>query len=174
MKQLTAQQTKWLKIVHLIFVCAWVGGAMALVLVQYSKSHLAGQEGQYAILAALRFIDDFVIIPGALGSLLSGLVYSLGTPWGFFKYRWVSVKWIITVALILFGTFGLGPWLNGMEEMARIQGIRALADDTFLSYQVSNQVGGTIQLAFNLFMLGISVIKPWRSLGGLTGRQSRD
>lgn len=162
MKQLTAQQTKWLEFVHLIFVCAWIGGAMALVLVQYSKSHLAGPEGQYAILAALRFIDDFVIIPGALGSLLTGLIYSLATPWGFFKQHWVSAKWVVTISLILFGTFGLGPWLNGMEEMARIQGIRALTDSTFLYYQASNQVGGCIQLACNIIMVGISVIKPWR------------
>src|SRR5260370_42357174 len=39
----------------------------------------------------------FVIVPLALVSLLSGVVSSLGTNWGLFRYYWVLLKLLITI-----------------------------------------------------------------------------
>src|SRR3977135_2983620 len=39
----------------------------------------------------------FVIVPLACASLLTGLVQSLGTPWGLFRHYWVLVKLLLTV-----------------------------------------------------------------------------
>jgi len=99
----------WLKGAHLIFVCLWVGGALGVMVIQNGGG--AG-EALFGRDVAARLVDDFVVIPGAMGSLLTGLIYSLFTPWGFFKHRWVAVKWFITLYGVLFGTFFLGPWLN--------------------------------------------------------------
>src|SRR3981081_2425986 len=38
----------------------------------------------------------FVIVPLAFASLLSGLIQSLGTPWGLFRHYWVLVKLLLT------------------------------------------------------------------------------
>lgn len=162
MYQLTPGQTRWLKILHLLFAAAWVGGAFALVLGQYAKASLVDAEDQYAFIACLKLIDDAVIIPGALGSLATGLLYSLFTQWGFVKYRWVAVKWVLTVALILFGTFYLGPWLNGMADISRAERALAAADATYLHCQSMNMLWGPVQLLLTIGLLAISVLKPWR------------
>ena len=52
----------------------------------------------------------FVLVPLAHASLLSGIVLSLGTTWGLFRYYWVVLKLGITVfatviLLIYMGTF---------------------------------------------------------------------
>lgn len=39
----------------------------------------------------------FVIVPLALVSLLSGVISSLGTRWGLFRYYWVLIKLVITI-----------------------------------------------------------------------------
>src|SRR5260370_8638769 len=39
----------------------------------------------------------FVIVPLALVSLLTGVVSSLGTRWGLFRYYWVLMKFVITI-----------------------------------------------------------------------------
>jgi hypothetical protein len=39
----------------------------------------------------------FVLVPLSLASLLTGLVQSLGTPWGLFRHYWVLFKLLINV-----------------------------------------------------------------------------
>ncbi|HZC23550.1 MAG TPA: hypothetical protein VE866_09440 [Candidatus Binatia bacterium] len=46
---------------------------------------------------AMDLIARFVVVPLALASLLTGLIQSLGTPWGVFRHYWVLVKLFLTV-----------------------------------------------------------------------------
>lgn len=164
MKRFTPQQTQWLKISHLLLVSIWVGGQVSFMLLQLSKETLTTPAHLHAVVAALKLIDDWVIIPGALGCLITGLLYGLFTPWGFFRHRWVTVKWICTVTLILFGTFFLGPWINGMAEIVITKQAMALSDATYLEYEQLNKSWGCVQLAVNIGLIVISVVKPWKHL----------
>jgi hypothetical protein len=52
----------------------------------------------------------FVLVPLAHASLFSGIVLSLGTPWGLIRHYWVAIKLVITlfstvILLIYMGTF---------------------------------------------------------------------
>ena len=46
---------------------------------------------------AMELITRFVIVPLAFASLLTGLIQSLGTPWGLFRYYWVLLKLLLMV-----------------------------------------------------------------------------
>src|SRR3979409_2088753 len=46
---------------------------------------------------AMDLTARFVIVPLAFASLLTGLIQSLGTPWGLFRHYWVLVKLLLTV-----------------------------------------------------------------------------
>jgi len=46
---------------------------------------------------AMQAIARFVIVPLAFVALLSGLIQSLGTPWGVFRHYWILVKLLLTV-----------------------------------------------------------------------------
>ena len=162
MRKLSAKQTSWLKIFHLLFVGAWLGGQISLILVQNIKDQLALPDHQYGILAALKAIDDIVVVGGAVGCLVTGLMYSWMTPWGFFKFRWIAVKWIATIILILFGTFFLGPWLNEMTAISADERGLALLNPKYLYDERMNTTWGTIQFGINILLVIISVIKPWK------------
>jgi hypothetical protein len=60
---------------------------------------LTGQDTQMvrAAYPAMALIARLVIVPLALASLLTGLIQSLGTPWGLFRHYWVLVKLLLTV-----------------------------------------------------------------------------
>jgi hypothetical protein len=45
---------------------------------------------------AMDLVARFVIVPLALASLLSGLIQSLGTPWGLFRHYWILGKLLLT------------------------------------------------------------------------------
>jgi hypothetical protein len=46
---------------------------------------------------AMDLIARLVIVPLALTSLLTGLIQSMGTPWGLFRHYWIVVKLLLTV-----------------------------------------------------------------------------
>src|SRR5713226_4064712 len=45
---------------------------------------------------AMELIARSVIVPLAFASLLTGLIQSLGTPWGLFRHYWVLAKLLLT------------------------------------------------------------------------------
>jgi hypothetical protein len=149
----------WLKGAHLLFVCLWVGGALGVMVIQNGGGT---DEALFGRDVAARLVDDFVVIPGAMGSLLTGLVYSLFTPWGFFRHRWVAVKWFITLYGVLFGTFFLGPWLNSLAPVSAKLGGGAMGDYAYMRARDLNSFWGGVQICTLLFALVISVLKPWR------------
>ena len=152
-----------LKVLHLLTAGLWVGGAFALnlMLLLPGSPETGGQLVGYS--EACKFVDDLVIIPGAVGCLVTGLLFSLLSPWGFFRHRWLAVKWILTVFCILFGTFYLGPRVNGQPPLALAEGLSALANPIYLENRSGNILGGLIQMALIVFMVAVSVVKPWKA-----------
>jgi hypothetical protein len=115
----------------------------------------------YVVMTALQLIDDLIIIPAAVGSLLTGLLMSWRTPWGFFKWHWVTAKWVLTIILTLFGIFFLSPWLHEMAAITFADPSGALQNETFLADRwLLTLSGGPMFLAM-FFLIFLSVIKPW-------------
>src|SRR5436190_24136795 len=59
---------------------------------------LTSQDAQVvrAAYLAMDLTARFVIVPLAFASLLTGLIQSLGTPWGLFRHYWVLAKLLLT------------------------------------------------------------------------------
>lgn len=162
MKKLNPQGVKVLKMFHLFFAVLWIGGGIALLAVLFLVYPESGDE-LYMKSRVIQVIDDFLIIPGAIASLLIGVVYGVWTNWGFFKHRWITAKWILTVCQILFGTFFLGPWVNNNVDIAFELRDAALDHSTFLHNVQMSKICGTIQVV--ILVVGfiiVSVAKPWK------------
>ena len=165
MKKLTGKGLKVLKIIHLLLAFMWIGGALAMILLLLATSPNESYE-MYMRSVSLKMIDDWLIIPGAMGMLVSGVIYGIWTHWGFFRHRWITVKWILTVAMILSGTFLMGPWVNG--NVYAPGDIAGYAPDNAIFFgNVTNTIiCGSIQTASLLFVVIISVLKPWKTKRG--------
>ncbi|MFH2130309.1 MAG: hypothetical protein ABIK68_08030 [bacterium] len=161
MKKMGANGQKWLKSFHILFGCVWIGCGITLIVLQFTISPTDGRE-LYGIVATMDFIDLFILVPGAIGTLLTALIYSIWTNWGWFKHNWITVKWIICAFGIVFGTFWLGPWLSGMAHIAGEKGMAALTDPQYTHNRLMNAIFGSIQVATIIFAAFISVLKPWR------------
>ncbi len=161
MKTLSVKGQRWLKCLHIYFGCVWVGCATTLTIMQFFVRPEDGSE-LYGIVATLDFIDLFILVPGAIGTFLTALVYSIWTNWGWFKHNWITVKWIICVFGLVFGTFWLGPWLSDMAAIAKQQGLKALNDPQYMNNQQNSIIFGTIQAITIIFAVFISTLKPWK------------
>ncbi len=161
MKKLKPNGVKLLKVFHILFAVMWICGAIALVLGQYIATPQTGDE-LYMKQRMLQIIDDWIIIPGANGCLLTGIIYGIWTNWGFFKHRWLTVKWIVTVAQVLFGTFFLGVWLNGSVELTYSLRDAAFSNPQLIHNMQMINIWGVVQLSLLLLYIPLSVYKPWK------------
>lgn len=99
-------------------------------------------------------IDSVLVVPGAAAASISGVVLSLVTPWGLTRYRWVLPKLVLTVAVIVYSTSGVGVWVE--------QSILATAT-TDAESPVAGPLayGALLNIVAFLFMTWLSVAEPW-------------
>lgn len=166
--KLTAKGQKILKVVHLVCAIAWIGSAI----VMNTLRHLVDAdtaEGMYYMAAVLEAVDMDILVPGAVLCLLTGIVYGAFTNWGFFRHRWLTVKWVITLFSIIFGTFYMGPRVK--DNVGIASEILSGGGDAAAYWQnvADSTWSGALQLAMLAFIVVISVFKPWKRGGGKRG-----
>ena len=163
MQKMGPRGLKWLKGFHLIAVSCWVGGGVALVLLYFLKGGVTDGGVLHGIDRSIHHVDmAVVVIPGAFGCLLTGLVYGVFTRFGFFRHGWMIYKWILTVGAILFGTFFLGPWETRMMDLSGQLGAAAPADAAYRYNMLMHESFGAFQVALLITTVFISIFKPWK------------
>jgi len=146
-----------LKVVHLFFVSAWVGCGLTMLflLAMVSTTH-----APFEIVQAIQILGINVAVPSATGTFITGLIFSITTPWGFFKHRWIIAKYLINLAPMLLGAICLAPWILGMLEQAERLGANVLYDPLFLRRRSLFTSFVTVQFFLLLGAIYLSVFKP--------------
>ncbi|MFJ6350222.1 DUF2269 domain-containing protein [Streptomyces sp. NPDC092046] len=147
MKQLRRPARRALLVVHVSVSVAWLGlslGLLALGITAYTTQDRSLTEAAYR---AMQVFADWLLAPVALLTLGTGLVLSLGTPWGLARHRWVWIKFWITLATAAATIFALRPEITH----AAAAGVPDL----------SLVAAPTVSTGAYLFMTAISVLKPW-------------
>ena len=103
---------------HVIVSVGWFGAVAGFI--PLAVVGLISQDAQMVRAADLmmELTGRFVIVPLCLAALLTGLVSSLGTPWGLFRHYWVLAKLLMNV----FATIIL---LIYMQSLGYIAGVAA-------------------------------------------------
>jgi len=161
MKKLSARGQSWLKGFHSFFACMWMGAAIILSIKQFLVNPSNGGE-LYGITSTMDFIDIYIIIPGAIGVLLTGLIYSIWTNWGWFKHNWITAKWIICLYGVIFGTYALGPWMSDLARISKELGLSAISEPTYLHNKMMLYIFGTFQALTLILAVFITALKPWK------------
>ena len=158
--KISGRSLKWLKAMHIYLGSVWGGGAASLFALHCLYFPDTGPE-LYARNMALIYIDSYIIIPSAVGVLLTGLLYTQFTKWGYVKYYWVIAKWSSTLVFVLAGFFWIVPWLNRLRESSLLYRGQTLVDPSFSAPMFSHIVMAAAQALLVLFIVIISVFKPW-------------
>ena len=105
MAKLSIVQRKWWLSVHVVFAALWTGTVLSMFLLSWRNTSSQSGEVLSTLNAAINLLDDFVVIPAAIGSVITATVLCWGTNYGFTKFYWVISKWLLSSSLIIFGTF---------------------------------------------------------------------
>ncbi len=149
-----------LKTLHVFSACLWLGASASVILLL----NVCGWSSDIKELAVINkgftYLDFALIIPGAVGSLITGFLMCKTTGWGFFRYRWVIAKWAATLIGILVGAALLGPWQLQMLQLTS-QVETGLPTDTYNTVRMAFAIVGLVQVILLIAIITISVKKPW-------------
>lgn len=139
---------KLVLLLHMVTSVGFIGGAAAFLVLA-----LAGLGGRPAY-ADMQLIAWWVALPAAYLSLLVGIVSSLGTPWGLFRYWWVIAKLGLTVIAVVV----LQLQMRTIDALAAAEANGVLATMTAgKTAMVLHASGGLVVL---IVLSLLSIIKP--------------
>lgn len=141
---------------HVTSSVSWLGAVAAFLALAVAGFTSHDTPMVRAAYLATELITWFVIVPLAFASLLTGLVVSLGTPWGLFQHYWVLVKFMLTIlatVLLLLHTQPIGRLATVARETTVFGG-----DVGRLQLQLVGDAGAAL-LAL-LVNVTLSIYKP--------------
>ncbi|MGW2179714.1 DUF2269 domain-containing protein [Streptomyces sp. NPDC001732] len=147
MKPLKRPVRRGLLVAHVSISVSWLGLTVGLLTLGITAFLTEDPATARAATLAMKIFGDWLVMPVALLSLLSGLVLALGTPWGLARHRWVWTKFWLTLITTALSVFSLRP---GIDEAAA----RGTVD-------IDLVVAPSVATATYLFITAISVLKPW-------------
>jgi hypothetical protein len=166
MAQLTGKAKLWLVSGHVVIAAVWFGTALTMVAIALYASHLysipsVSGDSIYTLQAILAYLNDYLLMPAATLSILSGTALCALTVWGFFKHYWVIAKWVGTVTIITAISGWVGPWVYAATAIAETDRLQALANPLFQFDQQAAMIGGGLEILALLGLILISFLKPW-------------
>lgn len=138
--------------IHLVFSIGWIGAVVVYLALGISAVKSTDPETIRAAWIAMERSGWSAIVPLAIGSLGTGIIMSLGTPWGLFRHYWV----LITLALTIFCAAILllhMPTVSAMTQMTR-------ADATARDAHGGDLLHSSLGLAVLLVITVLNVYKP--------------
>jgi hypothetical protein len=159
--KLNVKQRNWLLSLHIASGGLWFGTALCSVALILSFRNLDQGSGLHGINLARNLLGEFMIVPSAILSVMTGALLCAFTNWGFFKHYWVMAKQVATLILIVIGSIWLGPWTKEMTAISEAAQSQVLQNSQYLALQENVAIGGALQTVALLSIIIISTVKPW-------------
>jgi uncharacterized membrane protein len=158
--KLTVTAKKWWLFAHVMGVAMYFAGILGSLLLAFMTTRVHGSSLAAAAPQFVHFFDWFLIIPGAILSLITGLVLAVRTNWGLTSYYWVILKWAGNIATIMFGATVMRRLISGLANAAASEA-DPLGSALVAHSRAGLLLGAAVSLATLLFLSAISYLKPW-------------
>ncbi len=146
---------------HVLLVSTWTGALITVLWLQIAK-HTFFLPEQYAIVDRTIFIIfDTIVMNISILVALSGLIFSMFTAWGFFRFRWIIFKWLGIVFLAILLMTLAGPAVNGMAAISDVFESDAATNPDYIGFGRGVIYYTILQLAVLCLIVFVSVLKPW-------------
>jgi hypothetical protein len=147
---------KFVLIVHVASSVGMLGAVAGFLALSIAGLANASPQTVRASYVAMSLTAWFVIVPLMLASLASGLVQSLGTPWGLFRHHWVVVKLVLTVGATLLLLVHTQP----IDHLAAVAADSGVPGADLRGMRVQLVVDAGLALLVLLATTALAVVKP--------------
>jgi hypothetical protein len=139
---------------HVVSGGGWFGASVCMLLVSWTNQDPAQH---YPVNLVMERIDEFVMIPVPLVAIVTGVLLSLGTLWGFFQWYWLLVKQAATYVLLVLAPFTLHEWIVQMTNLSR----SGVAGSPYTDIHRLHILASVMTVATAAAIIAVSVQKPW-------------
>jgi hypothetical protein len=149
----------WRKIwltTHVMSSIGWFGAVVVFLTLALFGMISRNQELVRAAYLTMQLNAWFIIVPFAFVSLGSGIISSLGTKWGLFRYYWVLLKLVITTG----ATILLLVHTQAIDLLAGIAGKTAVLDAYPYGMQLKLVATSAATVVVLIMLTGLAVYKP--------------
>jgi hypothetical protein len=142
---------------HVTSSVGWLGSVAGFLALAIAGVTTQDPQMVRSAYVSMHLITWFVIVPFSLAGFLTGLVQSLGTPWGLFRHYWVVTKLLLTTLATIILLIHTQP----IDQVAAVAVVTTLSTSDL--WQLRLQLVGDASAAlFVLFATTtLSVYKPW-------------
>lgn len=138
---------------HLVVSVGWIGAVLAYIGLGISAVTSRDESTIRGSWVAMETIGWAVLVPLAVATLVTGVVMSLGTRWGLFRYYWVMLSFTLTTLASLVLVLHM-PDVSSLAQRAQTAGsaeLQSLGGDLFHA---------TLGLLVLTAVLVLNVFKP--------------
>ena len=154
---MTPRLRKFALTAHITFSVGWLGAIVPYLALAIAGLTSRDAQMTRAAYLSMEWIGWFVIVPLSFAALLTGLIQSLGTPWGLLRHWWILAKLVLTTG----ATFILLKHMQAVSRMSQAAAEATLADADFRVLRVQLVVHAAGGLLVLLTVTALSVFKPW-------------
>ena len=144
---------------HVVSSVGWLGSVAAFLALSVAGATSRDGEIVRGAYVSMNVVGQFVIVPLSIASLSTGLLVSLGSPWGLFRYYWVVMKLLLTVAATILLLLHQFTAVSSAARRAVQQHAGVLPTLGPLATQLIVDAG--LGLLVLLVTTVLSIYKPW-------------
>ncbi|MGC9665411.1 hypothetical protein ACNTMW_02510 [Planosporangium sp. 12N6] len=147
-------------IAHIAVSVGWWGLSLCLLALA-TTARLSDQPATIqAGYRAMAILAHTLVLPVSVASLLTGLLLSIGRPWGLTRHYWILAKLILTVAAAIASNIALPALIGG--AVAHLSTGPSGVDTRTANGLV---IAPAVAVATYTAIVAISVLKPWGRIG---------
>jgi hypothetical protein len=141
---------------HVVSSVGSLGAVAVFLVLAVAGLNLADASAVRAAYLAMELVAWLAILPLVVAALLTGLIQSLGTTWGLFRYYWVLIKFLLTVLTLVV----LMLQMEGIAYVADVAAETGLSGADLRAARISLVVHAAGGLLVLLAAAAFSVYKP--------------
>ena len=168
MARLTVSAKKGMLLLHILFASIMLGSTVVVLILGITAMNTTSDEVLRSCYTVMHLLSRTSMRASTIGTTVTGIVLSVGTHWGLFRYYWIMLKEALTVLAIGIGTVGFYVWtLKGVTAVSG-EGLDALRHTEFMVNEAQLGIGIVLQLISLVILFAVSVFKPWGKRKELT------
>ena len=154
-RKLKRKGMRWLHLIHIISISVWFGAVICISLLAMLGFFRLNEADFLIIMPLIPMLYQKIVLPVALFTIVQGIIYGVYTNWGFFKYKWILIKWCLVLLIALCTGLGTISQVFVLLDKVRMSGfVGGLTDGGLVLFFIF------LQVLFMLCMFILSVFKP--------------
>ncbi|RCG25312.1 hypothetical protein DQ392_01750 [Streptomyces reniochalinae] len=144
---------------HVAISVGWLGLVTGMFAMSVAGATTGSAEQQAAMYRTMSLLDEIFLGMTSMFALITGITVSAGTKWGLMRRRWVTVKFFVTMGVMMLGFGVIHQYILEANELVEAGAAVRGAELNRVGWSMAGSAA--LALCSLVFMTAVSTYKPW-------------